>query len=60
MDKLDIINNLKSIRVGKGLTQTELAKLIGVTMNSIGRWEQGANKPSKENMDKLKEVLYQE
>ena len=57
MDKLDIIDNLKDIRIRKGMTQTDLAKLIGVTMNSIARWEQGANRPSEENMDKLKEML---
>ena len=57
MDKLDIISNLKEIRVSKGMTQVDLAKLMGVTMNSIARWEQGANKPSEENMDKLKKVL---
>ncbi len=57
MDKLDIISNLKEIRIRKGMTQVDLAKLMGVTMNSIARWEQGANKPSEENMDKLKKVL---
>lgn len=54
---MDIISNLKEIRVSKGMTQVDLAKLMGVTMNSIARWEQGANKPSEENMDKLKKVL---
>ena len=57
MDKLDIISTLKEIRIRKGMTQVDLAKLMGVTMNSIARWEQGANKPSEENMDKLKKVL---
>ena len=54
---MDIISNLKEIRISKGMTQVDLAKLMGVTMNSIARWEQGANKPSEENMDKLKKVL---
>lgn len=57
MDKLDLIDNLKEIRISKGMTQIDLAKLIGVTMNSIARWEQGANRPSAENMDKLKKEL---
>lgn len=54
---MDIIENLKEIRISKGMTQVDLAKLMGVTMNSIARWEQGANRPSEENMDKLKKVL---
>lgn len=48
---------LKQLREVKGLTQTDLAKLVGVTMNSIARWEQGSNAPSEENLVKLKEVL---
>lgn len=60
VDKLDIINNLKEIRISKGMTQVDLAKLMGVTMNSIARWEQGANRPSEENLIKLEELLKEE
>ena len=51
------IENLKELRVKAGLTQTELAILVGVTMISVARWEQGSNAPSEENLKKLKEVL---
>ena len=32
---------LKSLRVGAGLTQTELAKRLGVTNVTVSRWERG-------------------
>lgn len=54
------IEELKRLREQKGYTQTDLAKLVGVTMNSIARWEQGSNAPSEENLEKLNEVLSEE
>lgn len=32
---------LKSLRVGAGLTQAELAKRLGVTNVTVSRWERG-------------------
>ena len=52
-----ILDNLKDLRKKEGMTQIDLAKKIGVTMNSIARWELGANKPSEENLDKLRETF---
>lgn len=37
---------LASIRKKQGLTQTELAELVGVGMNSIARYERGEVQPS--------------
>lgn len=48
---------LKELRIKKGLTQVEMAILIGVTGNTYRNWETGANLPSDENFEKLKEVL---
>lgn len=53
------LDNLKEMRLKKKLTQTELAKLIGVTMTTVARWEQGANAASNENMIKLTELFSQ-
>lgn len=33
------MNNLKKLRKSKGLTQTEIAKFIGITQNSYSYWE---------------------
>jgi len=43
----------KSIREAKGLTQEELAEVLGVTAGHIGMIEQGRARPSYEVMDKL-------
>ncbi|KDA99143.1 helix-turn-helix transcriptional regulator [Lactobacillus gasseri] len=36
---------LKSLRVGAGLTQAELAKRLGVTNVTVSRWERGEAVP---------------
>lgn len=35
------MNRLKELRKEKGLTQKELANLMGVNVKTIGRWERG-------------------
>lgn len=35
------MNNLKKLRQEKGLTQTELGKIIGIKQNTISYWESG-------------------
>ncbi len=54
------LENLKEIRLKKGLTQIEVAKQVKVSVNSYRAWEQGVSKPSEENLIKLKEVLRDE
>lgn len=49
--------DLKNLRIRKGLTQVELAKMVGVTANGYRNWEYGANKPTEEHYLKLKEIL---
>lgn len=51
------LSKLKEARQKKGLTQVQLAKLVGVSINAYVRWEQGVNKPNEENFEKLIEVL---
>ena len=51
------ILNLKKLRDEKGMTQTDVAKLIGVSLTSYRMWEIEVTEPSPENMAKLKEVL---
>lgn len=54
------LENLKKMRIDKGLTRAELAKVLGVTTDAVARWEQGANAASKENMAKLRRVFLRE
>ncbi|WP_312938851.1 helix-turn-helix transcriptional regulator [Oscillibacter sp.] len=36
---------LKDLRLRKGVTQTDLAKAIGVSNGNVGDWERGRSKP---------------
>lgn len=45
--------DLKKEREKRGLTQAQLANLIGVTEKSISKWESGRGQPSCDNMHKI-------
>ena len=45
-DKLILKNNLKSARQEKGMSQAELAQLVGVSRNTISSIEVGAFNPT--------------
>lgn len=47
--KLDI----KQLRKKADLTQMELARKIGVSLNTVVKWEKTPSKPSEENYKKL-------
>ena len=51
------ITNLKELRNKRDLTQLQLAKLVGVTLNTYANWEKGANEPNEDNMKTLIEIL---
>lgn len=48
---------IRKIREDKGLTQSELAKRIGVKPPTISRYESGSNKPSSETLNKIAVAL---
>lgn len=47
------MNNLKAARKAKGLTQTEVARAIGLTQNGYSYWENGKAKIDQEQLLKL-------
>ena len=49
--------NLRQIRRIKGLTQEELAEMIGVTKFAIRHYEQGQTEPKFELLEKIKIAL---
>lgn len=51
------MENLKELRKAKGLTQAEMAKLIGVSLAGYLLWERGVGKPNRENYEKLKNLF---
>lgn len=51
------MENLKELRKAKGLTQAEMAKLVGVSLSGYLLWERGVGEPNRKNYEKLKKVL---
>ena len=41
--KLNIGNNIRTLRRSKDMTQDELAEKLGVTFQTISRWENGGS-----------------
>ena len=53
-----ISERIRSARVNLGLSQTELAKAIGVNRATVGHWERdGAFAPSREHLQALSTTL---
>lgn len=50
-------NNLKKIRKEKGLTQIQLAKLVGVTNDYISQIERGVRSPGLTTAKKISDLL---
>lgn len=50
-------NAVKLLRVRKGLTQTELAKLTNVSLSYISSIEKGRRNPSFSKLQKIAEAL---
>lgn len=53
----DFANRLKTLRKSNNLSQTELAKIVGVHYNHIGRYERGSSKPSAKALNALAHAL---
>lgn len=50
-------NFIYTLRVEKGLTQSEVAKRLGVSAAAVSKWENGSTKPRYELLLKLAEIL---
>ena len=46
-------NNLKMMRTEYNLTQVTVAKEVGVSINTVAKWENNVSTPSDDNMQKL-------
>ena len=49
--KLMIGENIRSYRKKNGLTQEEFAERLGVTYQSVSRWENGATYPDRRDAE---------
>ena len=51
------MNNLKSARKAAGMTQAEVAKIVGITQNGYSYWENGKAKIDNESLAKLSRIF---
>lgn len=49
--------NIRVARDSAGLTQRQLAELLGVDQMLVSKWERGKHSPSRENFEALAEAL---
>jgi transcriptional regulator with XRE-family HTH domain len=52
-----IYDRIKKIRELSGLTQTELAKKLGITRSSVNSWEMGTNIPTVQYVIELSKIF---
>lgn len=57
MTLLDFTKNLRHLRKAAGLTQRQLADVIGVRYATIGRYECGEREPRAGDLDKILRAL---
>lgn len=48
---------LKEIRTSRGVSQEELAELVGVSRQTVSKWESGDARPSADNLMRLSQVF---
>lgn len=53
------VEDIYAVRKKLGLSQEKLAEALGVSRNSVSRWERGEFRPSAENLAALERLLVQ-
>lgn len=51
------MQNIKEARQMKGITQEQLAKMLGITQGAVAQWENGLTHPSFDMLPKVAEAL---
>lgn len=54
---MEFKNRLKQLRTEKGLSQKQLAEMVGAHVMNISRYERGENRPTSEVLSKLANAL---
>ena len=55
--KLNIGNNIRTLRRSRDMTQDELAAKLGVTFQTVSRWENGGSYPDIEFLPAIADVF---
>ena len=58
MEDNSFAQNLRKLRKSAGLSQTQLADLVGVSLLTLFRWEKGDRQPRAEEIKKIAQVLH--
>ena len=53
MNEIRFAENLKALRVAKGLTQAELAERLGVSQRTVSAWETKVCRPDYETLARI-------
>lgn len=53
----NLADNIRKQRISKGITQTELARILNVSPQSVSKWERGTALPDIENLCLLSNAL---
>lgn len=56
-DAIMIYERIKQLREKQGYTQTELAKMLGVTRSCVNAWEMGISVPSTQSLVQLAQIF---
>ena len=52
-----VADRIRMLRGQKGLTQTELSKILGITRSSVNAWEMGISVPSTQYIVELAHIF---
>lgn len=52
-----VADRIRVLREQKSFTQTDLAKLLGITRSSVNAWEQGISVPSTQYIVELAQIF---
>ncbi len=50
-------NTIKALRQAQELSQEGLARILGVSVRTVARWEGGASQPSSLAIERLRQVM---
>lgn len=50
-------DRLKTLRAEKGITQVQLAEILGVTKGTVAMWETGKRQPNFETLETLSDIF---
>jgi transcriptional regulator with XRE-family HTH domain len=52
-----VARKIKELRIAAGYSQTDLAKKLEITPNTVSRWESGIYKPRIDDLDRLSRLF---